>query len=151
YTDPFGVTDTYWAAGTNNALRARGPMSLTAGYFTLPPPGPFSSSFSSLGPPHDVLFPGSAQPSATQLFLQNAGAFAYTTQLTLTSSVVQVVFVPTNSLLDSNLSVRVFFNPDFLDDGADATVEISYPDFDIVSQQWSTNYLYFIDHTAFST
>jgi len=58
--------------------------------------------------------------------------------------------VPTNSLFDSNISVRVSFAADN-DAGADAIVEFSYPELDIVNGPSSRTIFYFIDHTAFAT
>src|SRR4051812_13301781 len=130
YVNPTGVSDRYWALGTNNTINGQGGlMPLANSGFV----GPIFDLTSPLSPQHQILESGSPQPFSQQIYMgsSNAGAFAYTTTLSATSSVVQVVFVPTNSIFDSNISVRVSFSPDG-DGGADAIVELSYPEFDIV-------------------
>src|SRR6266850_1198039 len=153
YVDPTGVSDLYWAVGTNNTLNGQGGLMQLAGNGFADPVFDVGGFNFPQSPRHEVLGLTFQQQFPQQLFLGNgnAGAFAYTTTLSPTSSVVQVVFVPTNSVFDSNISVRVSFAPDPSDGGADAIVEFSYPEFDIVSRTTQTNYFYFIDRTAFAT
>jgi hypothetical protein len=150
YIDPTGVSDLYWGAGTNNTMTGRSTlMRLDQGNFDVTAPN-FSSA------PHQVVTPGpfpftnvTTLPAFFSGTSSGFGAYAFTRSLSATSSVVQVVFVRTNSF-DTNLSVRVSFAPDG-DDGSDALVEFSYPEFDIVDRTWNTNYLYFTDSSAFTT
>jgi hypothetical protein len=152
YLNPNGVTDVWWGAGTNNVVGGNGSlMRLDNGMFDVAgagfqsavhqvvTPGPFAFTNTISLP----FFSGAINPGA------GFGAYAFTQATSSTSSVVQVVFVRTN-VFDTNLSVRVNFAADG-DDGADALVEFSYPEFDIVDRAFTTNYFYFIDSTAFST
>ncbi len=152
YFNDAGVSDVYWGAGTNNALNNQGmPFSLPGNSFNVP----FPSS-----PPHEVLFAGSTFTNTvtvpgfgffgTNFNFNRFDAFAYTNQLDPTTRVVQVVFVPTNSL-DTNFSTEVRFAPDGRDAGQTAIVEFKAVDFDIVDQRFTTNYVYFLDGTAFET
>src|SRR5437762_8692015 len=58
------------------------------------------------------------------------------------------------SNVDTNISGQVYFWPDLTanpDDGVTAIAEFSYRDFDIITQTYSTNFLYLVDSTAFAT
>lgn len=147
YYDPIGVSDLYWGFGTNNGQNAR--MSLTStgnGQPGFDPAFPFTAKHKASVAPL-----GTTQDKQFGVGFGNAAAYALKTTLSATSSVIQVVFVPTNSAFDSNISTRVFFVQDGIDDGATAVVEFKYRDFDIVNQAFVDNFLYFADSTAFAT
>jgi hypothetical protein len=146
YIDPTGVTDIYWGLGTNNVLSGNGnPVSLP-GTFTIPSPSV---------PQHRVNYALAQNQIATLSSFQSFAAFAYTNQISSTSRVVQVIFVPTNNIFDTNISTRAFFVSGYpgsdTDNGLTAVVELSYREYDVVNQDFINNYLYFVDSTAFAT
>src|SRR5262249_36575921 len=154
----FGITDLYWAYGTNNALNGRGQrMSLTGppGLDTSDPTCPNSPQHAVIEPPFGgggffftnfISLPTFTLCSFfgtnfgfTNFFFGtnfNFGRFASavnTNTLTPTSRVVQVVFYPTNGT-DPNFSTDVQFVGGLF---SPATVVVGFhsADFDIVSQQ----------------
>jgi hypothetical protein len=160
YWNDAGVSDLYWGLGTNNVLGGAGtPMRLDTGFFTLPFPR---------SPIHQVLYAGSTFTNTisipgfrfaffTNFFFPQSdfAAFARTNQINPSNTVVQVVFVNTNSVTgDTNFSTDVRFVPNFQaqdDGGATAIVQFQMIDFDIIDRRNITNYVYFIDESAFPT
>ena len=153
YDPAAGVTDTYWAVGTNNQQQATPPAVRLDGFspnFTLPFPS---------APTHQVL-----ELFARRVFTNTVplpkfrfsgyDAFAYTNSYFGTATIVQVAFVPTNSYfgLDSNYQAEVrFFNGTLGANGfgpADIAVRFSSVDFDIANNTVSTNSVYLVDHMA---
>lgn len=148
-----GVTGLYWGAGTNNSLGTNGPMRLDgfgflSGNLDLPSP---SSPF------HQVLQPGFFGGITTNVvsvpsfgFGSTFGAFVHTNRTGPTSSVVQIVFVATNSLANPNLSVNVRFATPFfgVGQGTDAIVEFGNVSYDIVDETLTTNLVYLVDSSV---
>jgi len=157
YVNAAGVTDVYWGAGTNNFLNDQGqPMSLLAGNFTLPfPQSPlhqvvdtrFGGRFTNFVTVPSFFFFGT---NFLNFFRASYDAHVYTNTLSPTSSVVQVVFIPTNNV-DTNFSVDVRFFQNFINQPATAVVEYKSVDFDIVEQRNITNAVYLIDTAAVAT
>lgn len=144
YSNPAGVTDIYWGAGTNNTFSSPGnPMVLNQGNFIWP----FISS-----PLHQVIFNfgGFLFTNFTSVGGFGYGAFVYTNRTSSSNLTIQVAFVPTNSF-DTNLTTDVRFFPAGENGGADVAVEFKLRDFDIASQSFQTNALYLVDHSGFST
>jgi len=152
-----GVTDTYWAVGTNNSLDpATGPVRLNGFQpnFTLPLP---------TAPVHEVLELFLRRNSTNLVELPKFrsfgyDAFAYTNSYFGTATIVQVAFVPTNSYFgtDSNYQAEVrFSNGGFLggfgSGPADVVVRMSSVDFDLVTGTFTTNSVYLTDHMATRT
>jgi hypothetical protein len=155
YVDPNAVTDNYWGIGTNN-------LRVTTGFDPSVPGGlssPAHGVVTSQGLSNTVRIPSFFQSGPGQLFQSsqlvygNIGAFAYTNRVSPTSTVVQVIFCPTNDFFDSNITARAFWVEDFFnaDDGATAVVEFSYAEYDIINQTFATNYFYVVDNLAFAT
>ncbi|HEY2953194.1 MAG TPA: hypothetical protein VGK40_11450, partial [Verrucomicrobiae bacterium] len=154
YINDAGIVDQYWAIGINNRLDNRGrpmPLGTSFGGFTFTPFDlPFPQS-----PVHQVMenlfgLPFTTFASVPLFFSTNQfGAFVFTNQISPTSSVIQVAFVPV-TFSDTNLSVDVSFLPD-ADDGATVQVTFSQADFDIVNEVFFTNQLIFSDSLAFGT
>ena len=159
FTSAPGVTDTYWAVGTNNSLDATAPTVRLNGFnpnFTLPFPN---------APIHEVLQLFLRRTFTNSVFLPKFrsfgyDAFAYTNSYFGTATIVQVAFVPTNSYFgtDSNYQAEVrFFNGAFGGFGsfgtgpADVMVRLSSVDFDIVTGALTTNSVYLADHMATRT
>jgi hypothetical protein len=163
YVNQAGITDIYWGRGTNNSMTTAGaPMRLDQNFF----PNfnlPFPQS-----PIHQVTQAGLTGTFSVTIpgffgfgFLTNFpnasgfGAFVYTNQPTPTNAVVQVVFVNTNSVLgDTNFITEVRFAPDSFgadDGGLTAMVQFQMIDFDIVDRRSVTNYIHFVDQSAFLT
>src|SRR6266849_6542902 len=119
YFNPAGVTDLYWGAGANNHLDTMGtPMPLNLGNFGLPnPQSPvhqverlfFGFSITNLiSIPSFNFLIGTNFIFGANFFQPSYSAFVYTNTLSPTSTIVQVVFVPTNSF-DTNFSTQVRF------------------------------------------
>jgi len=140
YIDPNGVTDNYWGTGTNN----------------LTFPGNFDPTNGLSSPVHGVIDSSGRSNAVSipsflgQLLPGNVGAYAYTTRASATSTVVQVIFAPTNSLFDTNMTTRAYWIPD-ADNGATAVVELGYREFDIINRSFNTNFFYITDTLAFTT
>ena len=148
-----GVTGLYWGAGTNNALGTNRPMRLDgfgflSGNLDLPSP---SSPF------HQVLQPGFFGGIATNVVSvpsfsggSTFGAFVHTNRTGPTSSVVQIVFVATNSPSNPNLAVNVRFATPFFGfgQGTDAIVEFGNVSYDIVDESLTTNLVYLVDSSV---
>jgi hypothetical protein len=175
YVNAFGVSDVYWAYGTNNALDGRGgAMSLTG------PPGIDVSDPTCPGTPlHAVIEPSlfggigsgflftnftslptytlcsfGSNPGFPNFFGSNFnfGRFATavnTNPISQTSRVVQVVFYPTNGS-DPNFTTDVQFVGGFFGP-ASVVVGFHSADFDIVSQQLVTNSVFLTDDLAVNT
>ena len=166
YLDPAGVIDLYWGAGSNNRLDTMGtPMPLFQGNLAPPfPQSPFhqvEEVFSGFVFTNTVSVPGASFIVGTNFFFGNAflpyGAFVFTNTVSPTSSVIQVVFIPTNNF-DTNFSADVrFVDPSLFRLGpplfgpAAAIVELKATDFDIVTQTYNTNAVYLIDTSAVGT
>lgn len=162
YFNAAGVTDIYWAVGTNNVIGGAG---------TLMPLNGFSPNFTvpfSRSPSHQVLQPVGRRIftntvslpkfsfSGTNFNFTPAGfeAFAYTNSFNNTASVVQVVFVKTNNT-DASFSTGVRFFPSDQDQTTGAPlgpavtmVEFHSTDFDIANNTFSTNSVYLVDYMA---
>lgn len=146
-------TTLYVGVGTNTSLgafngRGRGiPLST----FDLPSPA---------SPTHQVLFNAGGSYATNNVMvpvLSTSGfaAFANTNQIDPSNTLVQVIFVSTNSF-DTNLVVRAGFLAPPQGYQADApgnfaVVEWSYPDFDIVRGNPFTNFFYLVDTAATQT
>jgi hypothetical protein len=167
YLDPAGVIDLYWGAGSNNRLDTQGgPMPLFQGNFDLPfPQSPVhqvEEVFFGFIFTNTVSIPGASFVLGTNFFFGtnsflSYGAFVFTNTISPTSSVIQVVFVPTNNF-DTNFSTDVrFVDPNLFRLGpplfgpATAIVEFKATDFDIVNQTNNTSTVYLIDSTALVT
>ena len=156
------IVDQYWGAGNNDFLGTNGQplnLRLLTNQFGVPNyslPNPRSSS-------HQVLevFSGFSRPFTNLVSLPSFGgcssgftAYLHTNSTIGTSILVSVVFVPTNSLLDTGkLFTEVRFAQVFgpAGFGYAPVVEFRSVDFDIVDQQNSTNYFTFVDTSAVAT
>jgi hypothetical protein len=169
YANAFGITDLYWAYGTNNALNGRGgAMSLTGppGLDVSDPTCPSSPQHAVVEPPFGggVFFFTNFTSLPTYTFCSSGftniffgsnfsfGRFATavnTNSISQTSRVVQVVFYPTNNS-DPNFSTDVQFVGGVF---SPATVVVGFHsgDFDIVSQQTVTNSIFLTDDLAANT
>ena len=154
------ITDQYWGAGRNNDLGTNGRslnlISLTnaSSPFSLPSPR---------SPAHQVRMPssfGSLVFTQSVTVPSSGCGFGYAAYLHValdpdepTNTLVNVVFVATNSLLSSNLFTDVRFVPTTGPAGNAyaAVVEFRSVDFDIVEQQLGTNYLTLADTSAAQT
>ena len=167
YVNDLGVRDLYWGAGTGNAVansRASA-MPLDGANFTLPSPSSPSheiiETFSTSGfyftnttiIPSGFFFFGTNFVFSTN-FLGGYTAVVNTNALTATSTVVQVVFYPTNNS-DTNFTTDVKFSsflggPGF---GSPATVVVGFHsvDFDIASQTVTSNSVFLTDALATTT
>jgi hypothetical protein len=157
YVNDVGITDVYWAAGTNNSLRPnRPPMFLGALNLDLPfPSSPLHDvayrSFGGFLFTNSMIIPGSFFATTDIIgrdFLTNGFAAAvYTNTISPTSSVVQVVFYPTNT--DAFSSTEVRFSPGF----GPSTVVVAFRavDFDISTQSPTTNSVFLVDALAENT
>jgi hypothetical protein len=169
YFNPSGVTDIYWGAGASNHLDNMGTlMPLNLGNFNVPnfnlpnPQSPlhqverlfFGFSITNLiSIPRLNFLIGTNSIFSTNLFQPSYSAFVYTNTLSPTSSIVQVVFVPTNSF-DTNFSTQVRFSTNFFGSSigpATAVVQFSSTDFDIVTETFNTSFVYLIDRSALGT
>ena len=164
FTPNTAIVDRYWGAGRNNFLGTNGlPLDLTtlSNMFSLTAStNAFSTTPST--PVHQVLetFAGFSRPFTNLVSLPNSGcgngytAYVHTSPNGAQGLVVNVVFVPTNSFLaPSNLSVDVRFTRNTGPAGAAfaPVVEFRSRAFDIVDQQFTTNYLTLIDASAAQT
>ncbi len=156
FVNDVGITDLYWATGLNNSLTPNDPpMNLDAQSFTLPNPS---------SPVHDVvtrsfgftftnssIIPGGYFFFGTNLsasLLTNGYAAAVNrSTLSATSSVIQIVFYPTNSDPLSSTEVR-FAN---FGRASRAVVAFHTAEFDIATQETSTNSIYLVDGIATTT
>ncbi|HXJ61289.1 MAG TPA: hypothetical protein VNU68_31985 [Verrucomicrobiae bacterium] len=152
YVNDVGITDLYWATGTNNSTRGgAGPMPIDGSIrppdFSLPVPR---------SPSHDVISVSFGLPFTNTTVIPLGGLFGgsyavavNTNILSSTSSVVQVVFYPTNNL-DPEASTEVRFSSGF---GAASVVTVAFrsSEFDIATQTYSSNAVYFTDAMATTT
>ena len=162
YINDVGVTDLYWGGGTNNSTRAnQPPMPLNplggVPNFDLPlPSSPFHDVIyrsilgtyftNSIRIPGGLFFIGTNFIGNT-LFNLGFNAAVNTNTLSATSSVVQIVFYPTNS--DALSSTEVRFSSAF--GAADAVVGFHSVDFDIATQSGLTNSVYLVDSLGRNT
>ena len=162
YINDVGVTDLYWGGGTNNSTRANQPampLSTFGGIpnFNLPiPSSPFHDVIyrslfgtlftNSIRIPGGLFFIGTNFIGNT-LFNRGFNAAVYTNQISATSSVVQVVFYPTNN--DALSTTEVRFSPGF--GPSDVVVGFHSVDFDIATQTGLTNSVYLVDALGSST
>jgi hypothetical protein len=144
------VTGLYFGAGRNNALGTNGqPLDLTQA-------SAFFNSFFPQSPSHEVRVPRSTFTNTVVVpgFNGCSGSydvFVHTNFSTATSMVVNIAFVPTNSLLEiSNLSVDVRFAANSGPAGFAfaPVIEFRSVDFDIVDQAFVTNYVTLMDTAA---
>jgi hypothetical protein len=154
YINDVGITDLYWATGTNNSTRPAGPMTIDG---TVSPPD-FSLPIPR-SPIHDTISQFFGRPFTNTTAIPLGGFFGgsyavavNTNVLTATSSVVQVVFYPTNSF-DPEASTEVRFSSGF---GASlgasfVTVAFRSSEFDIATQTYSSNAVYLTDAIATTT
>lgn len=158
FVNDVGIEDAYWAAGINNAQQTAPPMDLTGGFADFNLPNPSS-------PLHDVIsrsfgfqftnttiVPGGFFFFGTNLsagFQTNGYAAAvHRTTVSPTNSIVQIVFYPTNS--DPLSATEVRFSQ-FGRGAARAVVAFHTAEFDIATQQASTNSVYLVDALATTT
>ena len=151
------ITDQYWGGGQNNELGTNGsPLDLRS----LTNAGSFFSLPSPRSPAHQVRVPSSfsslvfTQSVTVPSFGCGFGYAAYMHVATAsTNTLVNIVFVPTNSFLSSNLFTDVRFVPTTgrAGNAYASVVEFRSVDFDIVEQQFGTNYLTLADTSAAQT
>jgi hypothetical protein len=163
FLDP-NISEIYWGVGRNNRLGTNGTainlpqINFGSVNFNLPNPRTpvhevLTRSFGRLGtntvslPGGSIFFGGGCSG--------NYDAYMHTNFMNATSILVNIVFVPTNSLLESsNLFVDVRFAPDSGSSGDlvyDPVIEFRSVDFDIVRQRDLTNYVTLIDAAATAT
>jgi hypothetical protein len=149
YLNDVGITDLYWATGTNNSTGNQGQPMVIDGtapqpIFNLPLP---------LSPQHDIIQLFSGRPFTNSTFIPFGGllasytAAAHTNTLSPTSRVVQIVFYPTNST-DPQASTEVRFSPFLGVNGAQVTVAFHSSEFDLATQTYSSNSVYLSDGLA---
>src|SRR5258706_3375472 len=155
YVNDLGVTDLYWAAGTNNNLMNRGGAMTVDGSSA----APFFNVPNVSSPSHQVIeLLGSSFPFTNSTIIPGSFFFgtnflsgtnqpsydaaAYTTSLSPTSSIVQVVFFPTNGL-DSNFTTSVqFITPPAPGQPATVVVAFNSVDLDIVTHSPTVETVY---------
>lgn len=152
YFDPSGVTDNYWGIGTNS-LRVDGanfdPASFSVGS---PGHGVTTAPFGSSNNVRIPSFYAGAQFTSSQFFSGNVSAYSFREQLSANSQIIHVVFLPTTNFFDSNISTRVYWQPDFTGGGGLSTVvEFGYPETDIINQSVTTNYFTLTDTSTSNT
>lgn len=164
YVNDIGVSDLYWATGTNNSTRNDGAeMPLTAFFgfpnFNLPTPtSPIHdviSRFSGFLLTNSTYLPGGFFSSGTNsfgstLFTSGYAAAVNTNTLSSTSSVVQIVFYPTNNF-DSNFVTDVRFSAVFGSRASVAVVGFHSIETDITDDSVMTNSVYLSDGIAVRT
>ncbi len=146
YLNASAITDIYWGAGTGNVMSARARAMFL--------PGLNSSLFPPVvsSPSHDVQSAAVGFGSGIygeQIFGTNFSPFVRTTRQG-TNVNVQVVFVQTNSA-NTNLSVDVRFaslggSGGSLFSGSDVIIRFTSFGSDIITGNFYTNNLYFLDH-----
>jgi hypothetical protein len=155
YTSALGVTDVYWAVGTNDHVDNGGMAMQLGGGFGLDALSfipPFLQS-----PFHQVIDTSFIFGGIGSLFTNlvsvggfNYGAFAHRAQVGPTNFVIQVVFAPTNNF-DTNFTTEVRFYTNFGSGVAIPIVAFKTTDFDIVTLRQNTNAVYLVDSSAFQT
>lgn len=149
YFSAVGVSDLYWGAGTNDHIDDQGMAMLLTGFsfdaLNYTPPF-FESPF------HQVIDGRFFTPFTNLVSVGgfNYGAFVHRAQLSSTSSIVQIVFAPTNNF-DTNFSTEVRFFTNFGSPLAIPIVQFKTTDLDIVTARQNTNAIYLLDHAAFQT
>jgi hypothetical protein len=164
YINDVGVSDLYWATGTNNSTRNNGaemPLTGLLGFpnFNLPiPTSPFHdviSRFSGFLLTNTTYLPGGFFSSGTNsfgatFFRSGYAAAVNTNTLSPTSSVVQIVFYPTN-VADSNFVTDVRFSAVFGSRASVAVVGFHSIETDITDDSTTTNSVYLSDGIAVRT
>ena len=164
YFNAPGVTDAYWAVGSNGLVNTVGnptPLNSPDINFNLPNG---SNTFNSPSTPRHQVLQLLARRQYTNVvdlpkfgssFGDGFGAFAYTNILGGTSAMVQVVFVRTNAGFflgsDSNFSASVRFAPPVPGGPAKSMVEFRISDFDLALGTYNTNFIYVTDSSALVT
>ena len=148
FFDSGQVTGLYWGAGQNNVLSNNSAFFQLNGFFggNLDLPSPSSPTHQVLQNTSGFIFTNFV--SVPSFSAGSFGAFVHSNRTGPTSSVVQIVFVATNSVINGNLSVNVRFTPTFFGSGSDAIVEFSNVDYDIVEERNITNYVYLVDSSV---
>lgn len=154
YYNPPGVKDAYWAVGQNGSFGTNGARLALPVIGTRYFEPPYAAT-----PTHQVLertaFTGTRPVTNTYTLPSfDTGsyglytAYAVSNQITLTSSVVQVVFVPTNNATLSKglITSRVRFDTTY--GAANPIVEFSAPYYDRVERTNKVNAFYLIDNSA---
>ncbi len=158
YYNPRGVSDAYWGTGTNSNLGTNGAR------FNLPFIGlqyfepPYAST-----PSHQVLerstFSGNRiftnSYSLPSFYTDSYGkytTYAVSNQVSQTSSVIQVVFVPTNnaSLSNGMIASSVRFDGGAFGEAV-PIIQFSAPYYDVVDQTNRINSFYLIDSSVLAT
>ena len=152
YINDQGVSDLYWGAGFNNRLNNTGGAMYIDNrgypnpYFVVPyVNSPVHQVLDASGVTNSVYLPGSLYG-----LIYNYGFYdvsVYSTYTTLTNRVIQMVFVPTNSL-DPAFTGEVRFLPDFASGRAIVYVGFRSVDYDIVLEQNMTNWVVLEDSSA---
>jgi len=164
YVNDVGVSDLYWATGTNNSTRNDGaemPLTGLLGFpnFNLPlPTSPFHdviSRFSGFLLTNTTYLPGGFFSSGTNFFSSTFFRSGYaaavnTNSLSATSSIVQIVFYPTN-IADSNFVTDVRFSSVFGSAASVAVVGFHSIETDITDGSTTTNSVYLSDGIAVRT
>lgn len=145
FLNPTFVKDTYWAAGTNQAMNTNVGPGVPLFLGTGQPFGavPLISSPIHQVEPRSVGFATVPEVPGTLFF-----PFVYIDQVSPTNRVVQVVYVATNSL-DTNLTTTVRFAPRAA--GTVPIIEFASRSFSYSASQFVTNALYLSDATLFAT
>ena len=143
FLNPTFVKDSYWAAGTNQAMNTNfgtaRPLFLGSGQ-------PFGTVPMISAPFHQVEPRSVGFAIVPEVFGTPFQPYVYIDQVNATSRVVQVVFLATNSL-DTNLTASVQFAPRAA--GAVPIIEFASRSFSYSAAQFVTNSLYFSDSTLF--
>ncbi len=158
YINDSGVSDLYWGAGDNNRLNNSGrPMRLDTFDPDFSLPFPSSPLHAVIDTTFGIQFTNLVQvPSFFGGFgFGGYTAFAISNRVTATSSVIQVVFVPTNNIDgDTNITTSVQFDSFFqadIEGASSVTVRFSAYDFDIATRSFITNELFLIDTMPIDT
>lgn len=178
FLDP-KVTELYWGAGRNNDLGTNGALLNLPSLLVTRPTNIFSTNIFRSGldfslpnpstPFHQVISRSTFSRSLfTNLVSLPGGSFifgggcsgeyeahVFTSLVNATGMAVNVVFVPTNSLIaPSNLFIDVRFdqfNAGNFGSVPAAVIEFRSVDFDIVEERLTTNYVTFVDTTGSET
>ncbi|MEI7729265.1 MAG: hypothetical protein WCO56_06820 [Verrucomicrobiota bacterium] len=152
YFNVNGVTDYYWASGTNNAQITNAARQLRLGQAII---NNFDTPYT-MSPQHQVLYSNRGIPLWATVPAVNYGGYtAYVYQNYLgvgDQPVTHVVYLPTN--LPPELVVDVRFAQDYLAGGVGGTmpiVRIGVTNYDNVLQRVVTNSLFLMDHSTVMT
>jgi len=137
YVNADGVTDLYWGVGTNNVFSGAGQNLLLPNFRFFP---------QVRSPLHQVVHPFAITNFVrVPESLRDFAAFAYTDQIigVVTQLVVQVVFVPTNTV--AGLTTTVRFDADSFARATVPIVEFAVADADVTTGGALTNFVYLMD------